>query len=374
MQHDSIQPGHEIKGIHHITLVCANAQRTVDFYTRVLGLKLVKQTVNFDDPSSYHLYFGDEQGQPGTIVTFFEWPQVGPGKIGIGGTHHFALLVESAEAQRQWKRWLTDQGIAVDGVYDRTYFRSIYFRDPDGVIIEIATRGPGWSADEAPDEWGRSEILPPHDRTIRQRDEARINAETWPEPVTAITPAMRLPGLHHITALASDIIRTSTFYQDVLGLRVVKRTVNFDDPQAPHYYYAAHDGHPGSVISYFGYGGRMQRARIGTGLTHHFALEVASDEAQLAWRERLQRAGLRPTPVLDRCYFRSIYFQDPDGHIVEIATTKPGFAVDESPDQLGRRLMLPPWLEDTRAAIEAELKPLRLDDSPAAPHSDGGAA
>src|SRR5215207_1573377 len=119
-----------IQGIHHITLVSADAARTVDFYTRLLGLRLVKQTVNFDDPGSYHLYFGDELGRPGTIVTFFEWPQAGKGRTGIGGTHHFALLTETTESLLKWKRWLTDNGVAVDGVYDRTYFRSIYFRDP----------------------------------------------------------------------------------------------------------------------------------------------------------------------------------------------------------------------------------------------------
>lgn len=362
MQLDPIQPEHEIKGIHHITLVCANAQRTVDFYTRILGLKLVKQTVNFDDPGSYHLYFGDDLGRPSTIVTFFEWPHAGQGKTGIGGTHHFALIVESAEAQLQWKRWLTDHGIAVDGVYDRTYFRSIYFRDPDGVIIEIATRGPGWTVDEDEAQLGQREILPPADRTIRQRDEARIKAETWPNPVTEISPAMRLPGLHHITAFASDIERTRAFFTDVLCMRLVKRTVNFDDPQAPHDYFAAPDGHPGSVITYFGYGGRMSPTRIGIGLTHHFALEVSSDEAQQVWRERLTRAGLRPTQVLDRQYFRSIYFQDPDGHILEIATSQPGFAVDESADSLGHALKLPPWLEASRQQIEQGLTPLRLGE------------
>jgi glyoxalase family protein len=360
MQLEEIRPEYAIKGIHHITLVCADAQRTVDFYTRLLGLRLVKQTVNFDDPGSYHLYFGDEHGRPGTIVTFFEWPHAGKGRTGIGGTHHFALLVETPEALLKWKRWLTDQGVAVDGVYDRTYFRSIYFRDPDGVIIEIATRGPGWSVDEEPEHWGEQEFLPPPDRTIRQRDEARIRAETWAEPVSEITADMQLPGLHHITAFASDIERTGVFCNEILGLRLVKRTVNFDDPSAPHYYFAAPDGHPGSVITYFGYGGRMRHAQIGTGLTHHYALEVSSDEAQEFWRERLTRAGLRPTPVLDRQYFRSIYFHDPDGHIVELATTQPGFAIDEAPDALGGQLKLPPWLEASRPAIEQGLTPLEL--------------
>ncbi|HEY0735334.1 MAG TPA: VOC family protein [Herpetosiphonaceae bacterium] len=360
MQLDQIRPEHAIKGIHHITLISSDAQRTVDFYTRLLGLRMVKQTVNFDDPGSYHLYFGDELGRPGTIVTFFEWPHAGKGRTGIGGTHHFALLTETTESLLKWKRWLTDNGVAVDGVYDRTYFRSIYFRDPDGVIVEIATRGPGWSVDEDPAHWGEQEFLPPPDRTIRQRDEARIRAETWSEPVAAIGADMHLPGLHHIPAVASDIERTGVFYNELLGLRLVKRTVNFDDPSAPHYYFAAPDGHPGSVITYFGYGGRMRHAQMGVGLTHHFALEVGSEDAQHFWRERLIQAGLRPTPILDRQYFNSIYFHDPDGHIVELATSQPGFAIDEAPAELGRHLKLPPWLESSRSGIEAGLKPLEV--------------
>ncbi|NJO83251.1 MAG: hypothetical protein HC828_10810 [Blastochloris sp.] len=131
-----------ILGIHHITIVASNAQRTVDFYTRMLGQRLVKQTVNFDDPTSYHLYFGDETGRPGTALTFFEWPNAPKGKPGIGGTHHVALAVESYDGLLMWKRRLNDRGIAVDGPFDRHYFKSIYFKDPDGMIIEIATKGP----------------------------------------------------------------------------------------------------------------------------------------------------------------------------------------------------------------------------------------
>ncbi|MEM8535873.1 MAG: VOC family protein, partial [Chloroflexota bacterium] len=134
-----------IQGLHHITLVSANAQRTVDFYTKLLGQRLVKQTVNFDDPGSYHLYFGDELGRPGSAITFFEWPSAPKGHPGIGGTHHFALHVADYDGLLKWKRRLIDHGVAVDGPLDRHYFRSIYFRDPDGVIVEIATRGPGWT-------------------------------------------------------------------------------------------------------------------------------------------------------------------------------------------------------------------------------------
>ena len=233
-----------VLGLHHITLVSANAQRTVDFYTQVLGLRLVKQTVNFDDPGSYHLYFGDEMGHPGTAITFFEWPHAVKGYPGIGGTHHIALQVADLNGLLKWKRRLIDLGLKVDGPYDRHYFTSIYFRDPDGVILEIATIGPGWAVDEEPDRIGTEFRAPPPDMLIRNRDEARIAAEMWPEPVPILTDDMALKqGMHHITVIGSDIQRTHAFFGDLLGMRRVKTpalatsastgasvTNNFDDP------------------------------------------------------------------------------------------------------------------------------------------------
>src|SRR5687767_11739066 len=159
-----------IVGLHHISLICADAQRTIDFYTQVLGLRLVKQTVNFDDPGSYHLYFGDELGRPGSAVTFFEWRRAVRGHPGLGGTHHFALAVADYDGLQQWKRRLTDQGLEVDGPLDRHYFRSIYFNDPDGTIVEIATLGPGWAIDEPADRLGQVMIAPPAEMVVRNRD------------------------------------------------------------------------------------------------------------------------------------------------------------------------------------------------------------
>ena len=218
-----------IRGIHHLTAVCSNAQRTVDFYTGVLGLRLVKQTVNFDDTSSYHLYFGDASGTPGTLVTFFEWKDLPPGNWGIGTTHHLAFAVASAEAQIRWKRWLQGHGVAVTGPYDRWYFRSIYFNDPDGLILEIATAGPGWTVDEPEDSLGQELIAPPEELRKGARDEGLISQMTWPEPVTTLTDEMKVQGLHHITAIASNINHTTAFYTDLLGMRLVKKTLNFDD-------------------------------------------------------------------------------------------------------------------------------------------------
>jgi glyoxalase family protein len=351
-----------VTSLHHITLVCSDAQQTVDFYTQVLGLRFIKKTVNFDDPSSYHLYFGDQVGTPGSVVTFFEWPGAPKGHPGIGGTHHFALQVADYDGLLKWKRRLTDLGLMVDGPLDRHYFKSIYFNDPDGTILEIATVGPGWTIDEAPDALGTQYLPPPTEMVVNNRDEARIKAETWPEPMPEISADMALRrGIHHITAIGSDIRRTHAFFGELLGMRRVKMTSNFDDPGSAHWYWGTGDGRPGTLITYFERDPRRERRmQMGAGQTHHFALAVPDAETQLAWRERLVKAGLRVSPVMDRIYFKSIYTNDPDGHIVELATAGPGFAVDEDPADLGRSLQLPPWLEQHRAAIERTLRPIAV--------------
>lgn len=350
-----------ITSLHHISLISQDAQRTVDFYTRVLGQRLVKQTVNFDDPGSYHLYFGDATGRPGTAITFFELPNAPKGAPGIGGTHHFALQVADRNGLLQWKRRLTDLGIKVDGPYDRHYFESIYFRDPDGVILEIATQGPGFSADEPAGSLGNAYREPPAAMIVANRDEARIQAETWPEPVTEIHAGMALGhGMHHITAIGTDIERTHAFFGELLGMQRVKMTSNFDDPGSAHWYWGVEDGRPGTLITYFERDpAREKRVKMGAGQTHHFALAVPDEETQMQWREKLLQAGLSVSPVMDRMYFKSIYTRDPDGHIVELATAGPGFLVDEDEHTLGTRLQLPPWFEARRQEIATGLKPLR---------------
>jgi glyoxalase family protein len=358
-----LEKDYGIRGIHHITLVAGNAERTARFYVNTLGLGFVKKTVNFDRPDTYHLYFGDQTGTPGTLVTFFEWPDVPPGRIGVGTTHHFAMTVETAEAQLKWKRRLTDAGIGISGPYDRRAFRSIYFQDPDGVILEIATRGPGWEVTQN----GEDVYIPPREVQRPYRDEAAIAAETWPEPVPAITPDMQLHGLHHISAMAADIHRTDAFYQEVLGVPLIRKSVNYDDPSMPHWYWGPEGGRPGAIITYFGMNGlapgmRPVRGQIGRGLTHHFAFEVSDEDAQRYWRERLRGHGVQVTPILDRKYFRSIYFQDPDGHILEIATAGPGFLVDQPVERLGKDLALPAWLERERREIASVLAPIDLGE------------
>ena len=348
-------------GFHHITMVSTDAPRTLAFYGDLLGLDLVKKTVNFDDPGAYHLYFGRDGGRPGTILTFFEWAHARRGHWGVGGVHHLALGVATPEAQLKWKRRLTDAGVRVSGPIDRGYFQSLYFEDPDGQVLEIATAGPGYAIDEPADELGRELVVPPEERLPEGRDEAAISARTYAEPVPDVTSDMKLDGIHHITGITDDIEHASDFYEQALGLRLVKKTYNQDDAKTKHYFWARYDG--GDVASHsaltlFGWEGSRYVSRPGAGQTHHIAFRAKDAEEQAAWREHLLSLGLDVTTVKDRTYFESIYFHAPDGLLLEIATDGPGFAVDEPADSLGAALKLPSWLEERRPDIERSLVPL----------------
>lgn len=349
------------RGFHHITMVSPNARRTLAFYQDLLGLGLVKKTVNFDDPGAYHLYFGTDGGRPGTILTFFEWPRSPSGHWGVGGVHHLALGVATPEAQLKWKRRLTDAGVPVNGPLDRGYFTSLYFTDPDGQILEIATAGPGYAIDEPADALGRQLVVPPAERLKGGRDEEAIRAATHPEPVDVVTDDMRLDGIHHISAITDDLGRVGEFYEAALGLKLIKQTYNQDDARTKHWFWAAYDGSevaPHSSLTFFDWSGSQYLARPGAGQTHHIAFRARDREEQAAWREHLLSQGIDVTPVADRTYFESIYFRAPDGLLLEIATDGPGFAIDEAPDHLGEALKLPGWLESRRPAIERTLVPL----------------
>jgi len=348
-------------GFHHITMVSTDAPRTLSFYGDLLGFDLVKKTVNFDDPGAYHLYFGRDGGRPGTILTFFEWAHARRGHWGVGGVHHLALGVGSAQAQLKWKRRLTDAGVQVSGPIDRGYFKSLYFADPDGQILEIATAGPGYAIDEPAEALGRELVVPPEERLPEGRDEPAIAALTHPEPVPEVTPDMTLDGIHHITGITDDIEHAGDFYEEALGLRVVKKTFNQDDAKTKHYFWARYDGGdvgPHSALTLFGWEGSRYVSRPGAGQTHHIAFRAKDAEEQAAWREHLLSLDLDVTTVKDRTYFESIYFHAPDGLLLEIATDGPGFAVDEPADELGGVLKLPKWLEERRADIERNLVPL----------------
>ena len=347
----------QTRGFHHITMVANDAPRTLAFYGGLLGLGLVKKTVNFDDPSTYHLYFGEDGGRPGTILTFFEWPHATRGRWGVGGVHHLALGVATAEAQLKWKRRLVDAGVSVTGPIDRGYFSSMYFADPDGQVLEIATAGPGYAIDEARDALGRELMIPPSTRLPNDRDEAAI----FGEPVPEVTPDMRLQGMHHISAITDDLERAADFYEEALGLSLIKKTYNQDDGTTKHYFWAAYDGEsvaPHSSITLFGWEDSKHMSQAGAGQTHHVAFRAQDRDEQGGWREHLLSIGLSVTPVADRSYFESIYFRAPDGLLVEIATDGPGFSVDEAPDELGTSLKLPGWLEPRRSEIEQSLAPL----------------
>ena len=344
-------------GFHHITMVSSDAARTLAFYRGLLGIGLVKRTVNFDDPGAWHLYFGDDGGRPGTLLTFFEWSHARRGHWGVGGIHHLALGVKDRAAQLKWKRRLTDAGVNVSGPIDRGYFTSLYFADPDGQVLEIATAGPGYDIDEPMASLGSSLIQPPSERLPDGRDRDMLS-RTHPEPVPVITDDMRLQGIHHITGITNDLERASDFYVDALGLPLIKRTLNQDDATAEHWFWANWDGAsvgPHSSMTLFGWPNSNYPARPGTGQTHHIAFRAKDAEEQLAWRAHLLEREIQVTEVLDRNYFSSIYFRSPDGLLHEIATDGPGFAIDEEEDRLGEELRLPDWLEPRRDEISAAL-------------------
>jgi glyoxalase family protein len=314
-----------IQGLHHLTGVCSDAARTEEYYTGTLGLSLVARSAE-GASGGRHLYFAAGDGGPGSLVSFIERPGVARGREGVGGTHHFALLVETRDALLKWKRRLTDRGVSVNGPLDRHYFESIYHRDPDGTVIEIATRGAGWARDEAPDRIGTEHRPPPPEMLKGNRDQERIRAETWPDPAPEITPDMQFRTLHHITAIGANIDRVHEFLHGVLGLRRVKRTSNFDMPDSFHWYWSAGQGEPGTVVTYFerpGRGGVIH----GPGQTDHYALAVADDAALAEWQVRLLAARLPASAIQDQGYFKSFFTKDPDGQTIELATRGPGFAL-----------------------------------------------
>jgi glyoxalase family protein len=240
----------QLAGLHHVTCVCADAQRTLDFYRDRLGFTLVKKTVNFDDPHSYHLYFGDETGSPGTLITFFEWPRADPGRLGRGTLQSIGLETPVVEEERE-------------------------VEDPDGLRLRLY---PGAA-----------------------------------------------PRLRNVTVIGNPDLYAGLFAEDA--------PLQFAEPVE-------------------------ELALIGAGTTHHIAWRAKDDAEQQPWLERLAELGLRPTPVQDRKYFRSIYFRMPDGILIEIATDEPGFLVDEPSESLGQSLSLPPWLEAERETLERELRPI----------------
>jgi glyoxalase family protein len=310
-------------GIHHVTAIAEDPQENIDFYAGVLGLRLVKKTVNFDDPGSYHLYYGDAVGNPGTIMTFFSWPGAPRGRIGTGqvSTTSFAVPQDSLG---YWLERLLQHGVRFDQPVRRFDETVVTISDPDGLAIELVARP------ETPDGevWTGSSVSPEH--------------------------AIRcIPGvtLSERSAEVAENVLTN-----LLGF---KKAAEGDG--RTRYLSAGSDGSFADVVALPE--GAVGQTAVGT--VHHVAWRAPDEETQETWREELEARGLQVTPVLDRNYFRSIYFREPGGVLFEIATDRPGFAVDEAPDHLGENLKLPPWLEKDREHIEEVLPSVHL------PHEEG---
>jgi glyoxalase family protein len=295
----------KLEGIHHITAITADAQRNVDFYAGVLGLRLVKKTVNQDNPTVYHLFFADEEGSAGSDLTFFEFPGVGRGRAGAGDVHRIGWRVGSVEAIDFWQERLGAHGVELQRAGS-----TLRFADPEGLDHELA---------------------------VVEVDDAPLSAE-HPE----VPAALALQGFHAVCAYAaepkaSNRLLEALEFEPVAGgweARGEKRggLYLYDEPPA-------------------------ERSLQGAGSVHHVAWASKMEDHE-AWRERAIAAGAQPTPVIDRFYFRSIYFREPSGVLFEIATLGPGFTVDEPLEHLGEKLSLPPDFEHLRAEVEPQLRPV----------------
>ena len=296
-----------LTGIHHISAVTADARANLDFYATVLGLRFVKRSVNQDSPSMYHLYYGDETGAPGTILTFFEIPGSAPGRAGAGMVHRIIWRVASTAALDFWSGRLSERGVAVGREGE-----SVVFADPEGLV---------------------------HELVAYEGREALLRAD-HPE----IPPEHAIAGFHGARSYAADVERSTALLRGLgfVGIGELGAwRVGTDERSALWYV----DPAPAT------------RRVEGAGTVHHIAW--SSPDRQLAtWRERVVELGQRPTPVIDRFWFESVYFREPTGVLFEFATPSPGFAKDEPLERLGSSLVLPPGLEPMRESIESQLTPL----------------
>ncbi len=309
-----------ITGLHHVTAIATDPQRNLDFYVGLLGLRLVKRTVNFDDPGSYHFYFGDARGTPGTILTFFPWPGARRGMHGTGQIEATAFSI-SPNSMDYWLDRLKEQHAAAERTATRFGEEVIRFTDPDGLLLELIAS----SSAEVAEPWQQSPI--PLEHSIR--------------------------GFHSVSSALEGYERTAKLLTESFGYRLVEQAGNRFRFAAPSITGAGRtidllcmpEGHPGHVAA---------------GSVHHIAFRARDDEEQHAWREHLITLGYNVSPVMDRTYFHSIYFREPGGVLFEIATDPPGFTLDENLDELGENLRVPPWLEDARTEIEKILPPITV--------------
>jgi glyoxalase family protein len=305
-------------GIHHVTSIAGSARRNLDFYTRTLGLRLVKKTVNFDAPTSYHFYYGDSAGRPGTILTFFAWEGSAPGRLGIGETQETVFSIPEGSIG-YWTQRLIERGVAHDPPVKRFGATTLAFRDQDGTRLALT----GVKGLEATHEWSAGGV--PAEHAIR--------------------------GFHGVSLLLAEAGPTAAILTDVFGFAAGGSEGATQRYQAPGVGL-------GGLID-LRTAGEFLPARQGAGSVHHIAFRAADDAEQAAMVGKLvQDHHLQVTEQKDRNYFRSVYFREPGRVLFEIATDPPGFAIDESPDSLGRALKLPPFLEGRRASIEAALPAL----------------
>lgn len=296
----------KLEGIHHITAITGDAPGNVEFYVGTLGLRMVKKTVNQDDPTVYHLFYADEKGRPGSDLTFFEYPGTGPGRAGSGMAHRIVWRVASVEAFGFWKERLADRG-ALTELPDG----GLRFADPEGLEHELTVS----QVDDEPPLGGAPDV--PRRFALQGFDGVRAYS--------------RDPARSEAVLDALGFSRTGDGSWEVRGER---RGGMFAYDPAPE-----------------------AGPRQGAGSIHHIAFNSGGDD-QEEWRRRLLEAGVRPTPVIDRFYFRSVYFREPSGVLFELASDGPGFAADEDPEHLGERLSLPPGFERLRERIEPTLRPL----------------
>jgi glyoxalase family protein len=325
-------------GIHHITAIAGEPQRNLDFYTETLGLRLVKRTVNFDDPGSYHLYFGDNIGSPGTIITFFPWPGARRGARGSGQvtTVSFAIPPNSIAF---WKERLRANHVIAEEIAGRFGNVALRFLDPDGLLIELVASSNETPVIPSKVEGSRGSYL--KGSAAGSLDFARDD---------------RVGGFAAPTLEVRNPEKTEKLLTEILGFEFVAEENNRRRFRG--------NGSNASaeidlVSSEAGFG------QIAVGTVHHIAFRAADDEEQLRVREQLVARGLNVTPVIDRQYFHSIYFREPNGILFEIATDGPGFLIDESADELGETLKLPPIYEPNRYEIERVLPAIHLRHSAA---------
>ena len=313
----------QLTGIHHLTAVTADARGNHAFYTGTLGMRLVKKTVNQDDVSAYHLFYADGQASPGTDLTFFDWP-VGRERRGTRSIAGTGLRVAGEGALRWWVERLSGAGLAQAGIAERDGRLVLDFEDPEGQRLTLVDDGGHGPAHP----WDRSPVPPEH----------------------------QIRGLGPITLSVPDPAPTEAVLTGVLGMRRVR---DYPSPRAggePVLVYETGPGGPAAEL-HLAVDPDLPPAQPGAGGVHHLALRTPDAEYE-AWAERLRHLRVPSSGPVDRYYFRSLYFREPNGILFEIASDGPGFAVDEPLEVLGERLALPPFLEPRRAAIEAGLKPL----------------